>query len=764
MTGRNLPSTGSSRLRPSGFFRGLALLCALLLAAPADAADALGSSGTERPRIGLVLGGGGAKGAAHVGVLQVLDELQIPIDCVAGTSMGALIGGTFASGMPADEIERATASIDWSRTVGSAGLRDRTPIERKLAGTTYTNSLEFGLEDGAIVLPGGLLKTQDIEDVIRDLINDARFQRDFDNLPIPFRAVATDMVTGDMVVLGSGDLSVAMRASMAIPGAFSPVVAEGRVLSDGGMVRNLPVDIARELCADVVIAVWMTTPPPTAEDLDSALALVSRSMDVMIGANQNEQIESLGPGDVGIEVPMGDIGTGDFQRVTEAVALGRAAAEALAADLRRFSIPEHEYLAWRESVTSAEAKPVHLAEVRVQGLQQVSQAYVESHLHNVQPGADVDSQQIKEDTDRLYALGDFERIEHQLKGPPEARILEISPVEKSWGPDFLRFDLGFSAEGTGELQAILRGEHTRAWIGDLDARWNNTVQIGRQTLFTTDYYQPLDAAQTWFVRPALNYEDSLQSVYLDGERVARYFVTDLHGELALGTNLGTQAQISGGLRSGWFSTERDTGSLTLPETSRADDAAVFLRFGYDTRDAVGLPTRGGMMALRYVHSGSFLGGEQDYDVAEGVLTKAFPLRGNSLSLTLGGGAEFSGQLPVAREFRLGGVRSFPGLRFDELRGTSYWFAGSTYLWKLADIQPLMGQALYAGLRLQAGRMGANVDPLNSGTLYGIAGSLNGRTLFGPFILSLGYVTNDSWEVQFTLGRPIPEGSALDEIY
>jgi NTE family protein len=678
--------------------------------------------------------------------------------------MGALIGGTFASGMPAEDIERATAGIDWSRSVGGAGMRDRMPIERKLAGTTYTNTLELGLQGGKVVLPGGLLKTQDIEDVIRDLINDARFQRDFDNLPIPFRAVATDMVSGEMVVLDSGDLSVAMRASMAIPGAFSPVVIGEQVLSDGGMVRNLPVDIARELCADVIIAVWMTTPPPVAEDLDSALALVSRSMDVMIGANQNEQIESLGPDDIGIEVPMGDIGTGDFQRIAEAVALGRAAAEAMAADLRRFSIPEHEYLAWRGSVSSGEAKPVHLAEVSIQGLQHVSPEYVESHLQNLQPGTDVDSRQIKEDTDRLYALGDFARIEHQLKGPADARVLEITPIEKSWGPDFLRFDLGLSAEGSGELLAILRGEHTRAWIGDLDARWNNAVQIGQQSLLATDYYQPLDAGQNWFVQPAVSYENSLQSVYIGGERVARYYVKDFRGELAVGANLGTRAQLTGGLRSGWFSTERDTGSLVLPETTQANDAGAFLRLGYDTRDAVGLPTRGTMMSLSYLHSGSFLGGEQDYDVAEGVLTRAFPWRGDSLSLILGGGMELAGDLPVARDFRLGGIRSFPGLRIDELRGTSYWFAGTTYLWKLADIQPLMGQALYAGLRLQAGRMGGSRDPSNPGTLYGIAGSLNGRTPIGPFILSLGYVDNDSWELQFTLGRPLPEGSALDEIY
>ena len=219
----------------------------------------------DRPRIGLVLGGGGAKGAAHIGVLRVLDEMRIPVDCVTGTSMGALVGATFASGMPPEEIEKAVLAINWSKTVGTEGLRDRTPIHRKLAGITYTNSLDLGIKDGQVKAASGLLKTQDIEDVIRGLVAGARLTKDFDDLPIPFRAVATDMLAGEMVVLDSGDLSVAMRASMAVPGAFSPVVIGDRVLSDGGMMRNLPVDIARDLCADVVIAVSLASPPPKAK-------------------------------------------------------------------------------------------------------------------------------------------------------------------------------------------------------------------------------------------------------------------------------------------------------------------------------------------------------------------------------------------------------------------------------------------------------------------------------------------------------------------
>ncbi len=740
------------------------MVCLLLVAAPVIAIAAETAGTQSRPRIGLVLGGGGAKGAAHIGVLRVLDELRIPIDCIAGTSMGALIGGTFASGMPPEEIAQATTAIDWSKTVGGAGMRDRTPIERKIAGAGYTNELELGFKDGSVVLPGGLIKTQDIEDLIRGLVNNARFQRDFDNLPIPFRAVATDMVSGEMVVMGSGDLSVAMRASMAVPGAFSPVVLGNQVLSDGGMVRNVPIDIARELCADVVIAVWLVSPQPKAEDLDSALALAARSMDVMIEANVQAQLATLTPADVGIAVQMGDIGTGDFQRVTEAIELGQAAADAQRDELRRFSIAEPEYLAWRESISPAEAQPVRIAEVQITGLKHVNPEYVESALQNLKPGAEVDSREIKADTDRIYALGEFERIDYQLKGPPESRIMEISPIEKSWGPDLLSFDLGLSGSGSGEVLALLRAEHTRVWIGERDASWNNLVQIGRESRISTDFYQPLDTEQTWFVRAALRWERELQDIYVESDRVARYFVKDAYGELSVGANLGTRAQLAAGLRGGVVKTERDTGSQVLPEQNTEVDNRLFLSAVYDTRDNVGLPTRGSMMYLNYTRSDSWLGGEQEYSAIEGVLTRSFPWRADSFSLILGGGQELSGDLPPARDFRLGGIRSFPGLQFDELRGSRYWFAGTSYLWKLADIQPLLGQALYAGLRLQAGRMTGRDQLEASESRYGIAGSLNGSTPVGPFILSLGYVNTNAWELQFTIGRPVPEGSALDAIY
>ena len=276
----------------------------------------------SRPRIGLVLAGGGAKGGAHVGVLKVLEELHVPIDCIAGTSMGALVGGGYASGIPAAELEHFVTHIDWGKVVGGQGRRDLEPIEQKRAGATYSNEFEFGLTPEGLTLPGGLVNTSNIEDLLRSYVATARMQDQFDKLPIPFRAVATDMVTGTMVVLDKGDLATAMRASMSIPGAFAPVNMDKMILSDGGLVRNIPIDVARDLCADHVIVVNLVEPNVDPKRLRSATQLLSRTMDVMIEANETLQLNTIRPGDMRIDVEMGDITTADFERVPDTIPLG----------------------------------------------------------------------------------------------------------------------------------------------------------------------------------------------------------------------------------------------------------------------------------------------------------------------------------------------------------------------------------------------------------------------------------------------------------
>ena len=718
-----------------------------------------------RPKIGLVLGGGGAKGAAHIGVLRVLDEMHIPVDCVAGTSMGALVGATFASGVPPADIERRVLAVDWTRTVGTAGLRDQTPINRKLQGITYTNNLELGLKDGSIRGPGGVFRSQMIEELLRNLVANARYVDDFNNLPIPFRAIATDMMAGQMVVLGSGDLTVAMRASMAVPGVFSPVLLDDWVLADGGQMRNVPVDIAREMCGDVIIAVSLSTPPPKPEDLNSALAMAGRSIDVMIEANGRVQLATLTEKDVSIVVPMGDIGSADFEKVPDAIPLGRSAALSKSAELARYALPEAEYMAWRASLNRNYHQPIRVAAVRITGLERVNPEYVRAEVIDTQPGEEVSLEEIATDTNRIYALGDFQKVESSVVDTPVYPTVEFTPTEKSWGPDFLKFDLGLAFTAGGDFSFLLLAEYTRTWLNPYGGQWRNVVQFGQSTLLRTGIYQPLDVRQRFFIEPYVELDRELENIYDDGNKIGEFSFRQSFSQVDFGLNIGTVAQLRAGLRQSWNEATLETGdSAQLSPQPTTHESDVILQATWDTRDVVGLPSQGSLLTAQLKSSGSWMSGDQSYGQAEGLILKVLPFRGDALYVFAAGGRELSGTLPAYELFSIGGINSFPGLERQQLRGTSYWVSGTSYNRKLGDIQRLFGQALYGGLRLTAGDVGGRIDDVDDGTIFGAAISLSGRTPVGPFLVSLGGTSNGFWELQFAFGRPIREGSILDAMW
>jgi len=483
----------------------------------------------------------------------------------------------------------------------------------------------------------------------------------------------------------------------------------------------------------------------------------------MIGANERAAIASLTPRDVGIDVPMGDIGTGDFQRIPEAVELGRRAADNMRDELSRYAVPEAEYAAWRDSLRRDQAPESRLAEVRIVGTDRVNPEYVRAQLKDSVPGAVLTPEAITADTERVYALGDFQGVDYQLTGPADARVLEISPAEKEWGPNFFRFDIGLATYEGGDMFAILRLDHDRTWMNSRGAQWHNALQLGRQSLLISDFYQPLDLRQRFFVQPILSSQEKIEDIYLDRDRVARYELRERYGQVDVGVNFGTTTQLRLGMRNGWHSAEVDTGVPALPELDRTTDTSYQLRAFFDTRNSVALPTHGAVLTSRYVDSDDALGGEFDYSLIEGLYAQAFGVRGgNSLTISVGAADTLSGDLPVTELFTLGGIRTFPGLRPGELRGSSYWSMGARYAWRLLDISPLSGQALYAGIRAQVAEMRKRFDGLEPEVLYGLSGSIGGRTPIGPFLFSLGYVDGGEWQVQFMIGRPVAEGSLFDE--
>ena len=705
-----------------------------------------------------MLAGGGAKGGAHVGVLKVLEELHVPIDCIAGTSMGALVGGGYSSGLPAADIERFVRAVNWKAVVGGVGRRELEPTEQRRNADEASAIGELGYDEHGLVLPAGLISTGSIEDLLRGYVAQARLEPDFDLLPIPFRAVATDMVKGQMVVLNRGDLATAMRASMAIPGAFSAVVSKPYVLSDGFVVRNIPVDVARQTCADVVIVVKLVSPPSDPDKLRSAPQLLSRTMDVMVEANENAQLSTLTERDVRIDVPMGDIGAGDFERTAEAIPLGETAARAMAQQLARYSVPTQEYTAWRKSVTLHQQLELKVADVRFEGLKYVNGEYLRT-LTEVRTGDVVNTGRLSQDALRMGVLEDLDSVEYRFIGDPNHPELVWVPKERSGGPNFIRPSIGLYADGGGDISMVLGVQHVRRWLNSYGAQWRNNLEIGFETGLETSLYQPLNVAQTYFIEPKLLWKRTLESLYSDGEKVANYQFVDLGGEFDLGAALARHGQVRVGY---WNQKHRSivsTGIALFPEFNvrEAGPAATLI---YDTRNESSFATKGIAAELDYLRSDNSLGADRDWEYLEGALRTAVPVGKNLMWATVAGGSDLGSKLPPDRAFALGGP-SFPGYQIDELRMRRYWTASGSFLWRLVDVMPIRNKALYGGFALQAGRVYQRVDPVPDGTLYGGSLYIGGQTPIGALTLGAGVATN-SWSMWLSLGRPIGNGSILDK--
>ena len=737
-------------------------LCALfalppgLAAAPVDLGA--GDVASQRPRIGLVLAGGGAKGGAHVGVIKVLEQQRVPIDCIAGTSMGALIGAGYAAGLPAAELETFVTGVDWQSVVGGVGRRSLQPIEQKRLETAASTPVELGVREGQIVTPGGLADTSAIDDMIRSYVARARMVPDFDQLPIPFRAVATDLVTGQMVVLKSGDLATAMRASMSIPGAFAPVTLDKYILADGGMVRNIPIDIARETCADVVIVVNLVEPSTPPERLVQATQLLARSMDVMLEANEVAQLATLTERDIRIDVPMGDIGTADFTRVPETIPLGESAARLVADRLAILAVPEQEYAAWRARVTMQQAVETRVADVRVEGLKRVNSDYLRSFT-KIRPGDTVDIAAISADVARMSALDEIESVAYRFEGDLGNPVLVWLPTETSIGPDVLRPSLGMYAAGGGNLAFLLGVQHVRYWLNPRGGQWRNNVQVGYETLLTSSLYQPFDMAQRYFVEPAVFGIRSHEDLYNDGDRVATYRFVDLGGRIDFGLNFGRTAQ----MRLGYVTTERraeaQTGLAQLPEIDTRDAGLAVSAF-YDSRNTDAFATKGVSAAIEYLYTDEGLGADREWERIEAGVRTAIPVGKHFTWLSLAGGADLGDELPADRAFSLGGPSSLPAYQLDEVRARSYWLADVSFLWRIKELVAVKNQALYAGLGVQAAGLYDRVDPVDDDEIYGLSGYLAAPTAIGPLILGVG-VASDSWGVWLSLGRPVGKGSILD---
>ena len=739
---------------------GRCLVAGLLGAAISQAATAADVPAAEapapqRPRIGLVLSGGGARGGAHIGVLKVLEALHVPVDVIVGTSAGAIVGSAYASGMPLTEIEHEMAALNTAVLFRDTD-RDEVPLRRKLDDATNFIGPEFGLGPHGLTLPKGAVAGVSLEVVLRRLTR-RQATTDFDRLPIPFRAIATDLTSAEMVVLSHGQLALAARASMAIPGAVNPVEIDGHLLVDGGLKRNLPVDVARRLGADVVIAVNIGTPLLRRDQITSVVSVSDQMLRILIGANVQQSLAELKPGDVLITPELGEISSSNFDQLAEAARRGERAAQAVASQLAAYGLPADTYAALMASRFAAPGDTAAtIDEVRVVGTRVVNPEVVLAAMET-RAGEPLDAQRMDRDIKRIYARGDFEAVNYTLSEEPgSGRVLLAEVSEKSWGPNYLRLGLGLSSDFEGNSFFNLYASHRWTWLNALGAEWRNDLQIGRTDRLASEWYQPLTERQRAFVAPRIELQDEPFDLYdpASGLRVARFRRESAEAGIDVGLPLGSSGEARLGLVRGSVKFTDDTTFIRAEDLiQRTDTGGVLARVRFDRLDSLRFPRNGGAGDARVYFSRAKLGAQDDYTRASVNLQGAQSWGPHALRGALKAGGNLKqGPLPSYELFSLGGFLQLSGYRTGQLLGTEMRFGRIAYNYRVAG--PGLLDGIVVGASLEAGRIGDSVfgadkDRLRrGGSLY-----LALDTLVGPVYLAVGVADSGNRAAYFFLGQP-----------
>ena len=721
------------------------LLCAVVL--PAMARE------PAYPRIGLVLSGGGARGAAHVGVLKVLEELRIPISAIAGTSMGALVGGTYASGLSPEEMERRLTTADWDFLFVDEPPREDWPMRRKEQGMRPTWDFSLGVNAKGVQLPKGALAGQKVELFFADLVKGADGVRNFDQLPIPFRAVATDLEDGSMKVFDSGPLPEVMRASMSVPGLFAPVEIDNRLYVDGGLVRNLPIDVARKMGVDLVIAVNLGSGFLPRDQLGSVVGVLGQMIAILTEQNVQGSLKELRKGrDILIVPDLGDITSGDFKRAAEAIKTGEVAARAATAQLKHLSLSPEAYAAWRAGRPAPATDAAPIAVVEVQGLKLVNPAVFDPLITH-QQGRPLDRHRLEADIQDLYGTGDYQGINYRIQQRDGKEVLVVNATEKAHGPGYLTFGLNFSSDFQGDNLLGIRGTYRRTWMNSLGAEWFATAQIGNVLDLYTEFYQPLRLDHAWFVAPYAGVGRAPLNVFQDGDRIARYDLTRAAVGIDLGATLGNAAELRLGVSGGMADMTLDTGDPRLPQ-GQDSESGLRAAFRYDTLDSAFVPRQGNRLALDLFSPQPAMGAAHSYNRLEGNWTGAWSLGNHTLVGRARLGGTLGGELPYYDEFAVGGLFDLPGYATGELRGGQIVYGGLAYYHRLTTLQPPIGRGVYAGFSLEGANLQDSFRRLTApGSRFGSSVFLGADTWLGPIYFGLGLNGDGDGAAYLQLGKP-----------
>jgi len=715
---------------------------------PSTAATAEETKPTSKARlkIGVALEGGGALGLAHIGVLQWFEDHHIPIDYLAGTSMGGLVGGLYATGKSLQQLHRLVEAQNWDVILGGSLPYEDLSFRRKEDQVAFPNSILLGLRKG-LVLPGGLNAGQQISLLIdRETLAYSGVQS-FDDLPTPFRCVATDLVTGKQAVFQDGSLSRAMRATMAIPGLFSPIRDGEHVYVDGGLVGNLPTDVVRDMGADIVIGVHLQTSPAEAEKIQSLFSILGRSIDVVVAGNE---IRGLAGADLVVKVELQDFSSLDYTKSKEIIDRGTEAAAQKSRLLENYALDDDAWAQYRERRKAHQKSDIPVPQfVKVQGASPVAEENIERFLRS-QAGKPIDTNRLEGLLTRLTGIGRYDTAGYQITEQNGQEGLLVTMHEKLYAPPTLQ--LGFEVDGaeSNDVDFTLATRLTFLDVAGYRSEWRTDFIFGNTYGVESELYRPFSPASKWFFSPHAGASSSAFKIYRKSDPLAEYRLNGVQIGGDIGYGFSRFSEVRFGYEVGTLAARLRLGTPEFSSLSGRTGASRF-RWLYDHTDDPVIPRSGVNAESNFRWYDTSPGQTNSFPVADARIGYFKPItQSASLFVVAEGGTTFGSNSNGYPQFFLGGSNRLSAYGTNELFGDQFYFFRAGYLHDLLTLPPLAGKKVYAIAAYEFGKMYGfpNASRLPNDVALGVLA----ETAVGPLVFggSVGDSGHRKWF--FQLGR------------
>lgn len=708
---------------------------------------------SEGERIGLVLAGGGALGMAHVGVLKVLEEQRVPIAFVAGTSMGSIVGAAYATGQTVPDMKQVLIESNWDEIFSDSVARQNLPyrtkagVNREIYGDT-----KLSVQDGKLLTPFGVVQGQRLLPVLQRLYSNAPpSPADFNTFNIPLRVVAADIETGEAVVVARGDLPTAVRASMSVPGVFAPVEMDGRLLVDGGVVNNLPMDVVRGMGADRLIVVELNADLKKKDELQNPLATAGQIISLLLAQNSALQKKTLTRKDILIEPNLKGYSAVDFAKATELIALGEEAARKVIPELKKLSVSEREYEAYKRERETVASQPV-VEFMTVKADKRGAEEAI-AKMANVPKGEPLDRKLLDEKVEEIYNTGDYVSVRYDIVERDGKTGVEISAKRKEWLDDYFRFGASLQDDFQGETNYTLGGAYRVNNLTSAGGWAQGEVNIGFSPMISGEFYQPLYEGSDYFVSPRFNL--ARQTIYpmVNNEIVAQYQREQALAGLGFGRQLGHIGEVLAEYRIADANIERHIGDPDLPDQNyQIGEAALALNI--DSVDNPDFPTTGTLVRSSYFNSSQSLGASDDFNRA--AISASLPFTSGRDTLLIGGdfGRTFGGDAPIYRSTAWGGFFNFSGYTQNSILASDWGIARLNYYRRFSEVgSALLGMGFFAGGTLEYGTFTNPSSEVES--LTGIVGGslfLGVDTPILPIYIGGGAAEEGERSLYFAVGR------------